>query len=340
MNIKEVAKQAKVSVATVSRVINHPELVREDTKDKVLRVMQRLNYSPNWFARSLNLSATNTIAVLVPTIESPFFQRLVAGIEAISNERKYTLILCHTNNDPVNERRHLEALIDRRVDGLIVTSTSLKHEELTKNYLKDIPNVFIGYDERHSFDSSCYISFEEAAFQMTLHLLSMNQAMKPKSFHLFLDERARTRSGNITRGVKRALAQEDITIEIDLIKNDMSAPYVRARNLIAKNELSRIILCSDDEIALAIMRAIHEAKHSVPLDFAIAGLSNSIFSVISSPPLTSMNQPAKKLGMVAGRLLFDKLDGDLSQQQVVLHTVMNIRRSCGNRKFIHELQEV
>lgn len=341
MNIKEVAKRAGVSVSTVSRVLNHPDLVREDTRKSIIKIMEELDYSPNWFARNLNLNVTHTLAILVPTIETPFYQRIVAGIEAIANERGYTLILCNTNNQPENERRHLSVLRDRKVDGLIITSTSLLPDVL-HNLLEDtIPHVFIGHDERYRFENSCYISFEEAGYRMTQHLVSMNSDKVNERLHVVLDDRSQSRTKKILIGAIQACYDENLA-EPKVIQcpNDMGAPYVIARNLIAKQELGQLILCSDDEMAFAIMKAIDEAGQSIPGHYAIAGLSNSIFSSISHPPLTSMDQPAKKLGMVAARLLFDLLDGLDQSEHVVLQSVMKIRRSCGNRKYIHELQEV
>ena len=341
MNIKEVARRAKVSVATVSRVLNHPDKVRPETRDAILRVIQEMEYTPNWFARNLNLKTTNTLAILIPTIESPLYQKMIAGIEAIANERNYTLILCNTNRDPATERRHLSALMDRKVDGLIMTSSSLSIEELNSLALDHMPHAVISQEDGYTTLNRCYINFEEGAYQMTRHLLDMNQEKKHQRVHLFLDSHSLSRNRTIIQGVSRALADATQQPATELYcPNDMNTPYVIARNLIRRNELERLIVCSDDEIALAIMRAIHEMGLTVPNDYAIVGLSNSIFASMAQPPLTSMEQPAKKLGMVAARLLFDEIDGDPARLPVILQSVMKIRRSCGNRKVIHELQEV
>ncbi len=103
MNIKEIAKAAGVSVATISRVLNHPEQVLPETREHVLSVMKACNYTPNWFARGLNLGRTNTIALLVPNVELQQFQQLISGVETVTRNKQYAVIFCHTGNDPALE---------------------------------------------------------------------------------------------------------------------------------------------------------------------------------------------------------------------------------------------
>ena len=114
MNIKEIARQAQVSVATVSRVLNHPELVQPETRAHILEVMARHNYTPNWFARRLNLARTNTIALLVPNIEGGINQKVVAGVESVATKKGSTVLLCSTHGRPEEEDRLLRMVFDRR----------------------------------------------------------------------------------------------------------------------------------------------------------------------------------------------------------------------------------
>ena len=122
MNIKEVAKAAGVSVATISRVLNHPEQVQPETKNHVLEVMQQLNYQPNWFARGLNIGKTGTIALLSPSIEDHGFLEIVAGVETIARRKDHTVLLCNTHGDAQEELKCLKMVLARQVDGIILAA--------------------------------------------------------------------------------------------------------------------------------------------------------------------------------------------------------------------------
>lgn len=98
MNIKEIAKRAGVSVATVSRVLNHPESVAPDTKERILNVIEESEYTPNWFARGLNFNKTNTIGLLIPNILNPSYMEIAKGVEDVSHQKDYTVLLCNAEN--------------------------------------------------------------------------------------------------------------------------------------------------------------------------------------------------------------------------------------------------
>lgn len=340
MNIKDIAKIAGVSVATISRVLNHPEVVQPDTRNHVLSVMKEHNYTPNWFARSLNLVRTHTLALMIPSIENDMFQRITAGVEEIAHKKGYTILLCNTHNDIKNEENYLNMIITRKVDGVIFATSTLDKKHISMLNNEKIPFVFIGRNEVFKDENSCYINFEDSAYKMTQHLIEMNH----NKIDLMIDESANSRSKYIIKGYEGAIKfyNKDMG-NIHFCKNSMEGGYLAVKKLIHLNQMPRAILTSDDEIAFGIMKAAREEDIDIPSKLAIAGFSNSPMCTLVLPELTSVEQPSKKLGMVAARMVFDLIeDVELASdttQEIILQSTIKIRRSCGNKKYIYELFE-
>ena len=177
------AKAAGVSVATISRVLNHPEQVQPETKTHVLAVMESLNYRPNWFARGLNLGKTGTIALVVPNIESRRYREILAGVETVALKKQHIVMLCNTHADPESEAEYLKMVVGRQVDGLILASPLLGGSQLNELLGSDLPWVHIAPAETGLCRNLCYINYEEGAYQMTTHLIKMGQ----KEITLLLD---------------------------------------------------------------------------------------------------------------------------------------------------------
>ena len=204
INIKEVAKAAGVSVATISRVLNHPEQVQPETKTHVLAVMESLNYRPNWFARGLNLGKTGTIALLVPNIESRRYREILSGVETVALKKQHIVMLCNTHADPEQEAEYLKMVVSRQVDGVIVASSMLAPAQLTTLIGPDQPWVHIGPGMGEACRNLCYINYEEGAYQMTTHLIKMGQT----EIALLLDEAPLTEMKQVTEGYRRALREQ------------------------------------------------------------------------------------------------------------------------------------
>jgi LacI family transcriptional regulator len=338
LNIKDIAKLAGVSVATVSRVLNHPEVVQLTTRDHVLKVMKEYNYTPNWFARSLNLDRTNTLALMIPNIENEMFQKITAGIEQIAHKKNYTILLCNTHNNIDTEEKYLDMIITRKVDGIIFATSTLSEKHIKDlNNLK-IPFVFIGKNDVFNKENTCYINFEESANKITHHLLEMNQ----DNIDLVIDESSNSKNRYIIKGYEKAMTSFNHKIgNIHYCKNSIEGGYLTAKRLINTGQLPKVIFASEDEIAFGIMKAAREEKINIPEELALSGFSNSPMGTLVVPELTSVDQPSKKLGMVAARMLFDLIeDVDFASdmtQEIILQSTIKIRKSCGNKKYIYEL---
>lgn len=338
MNIKEIAKAAGVSVATISRVLNHPEQVLPETREHVLSVMKACNYTPNWFARGLNLGRTNTIALLVPNVELQQFQQLISGVETVTRNKQYAVIFCHTGNDPALELEYLEMVHTRHIDGVIFAPSSLNRAQLAPFLSRGLPCVHVGRNRDAGFDTMCYIDHEEGAFRLTQHLLSLGHA----SLALLLDDKLHLEAEQIETGCRRALRGADAHLSVHACRSTIQDGFNAGHRILrGKEEPPRALIAFSDCQAFGVLKAAEDLGVPVPDRLALATLADSSMCAIVSPAITGMEQPSTRLGMLAARMLFDKIEGDdvesAAPQEVVLQPKLKIRRSCGNRKHIYEL---
>ena len=324
------AKAAGVSVATISRVLNHPEQVQPETKTHVLAVMESLNYRPNWFARGLNLGKTGTIALVVPNIESRRYREILAGVETVALKKQHIVMLCNTHADPESEAEYLKMVVGRQVDGLILASPLLEPCKLNALLGSDLPWVHIAPAETGLCRNLCYINYEEGAYQMTTHLIKMGQ----KEITLLLDEAPLAEMRQITAGYRRALSEHLPMARENILTctDDPRGGYFTAQKLLQNGTLPK---------AIGVLKVLLDEAIPIPERMALACLSDSATCSILEPPLTALEAPCKRLGMVAARMLFDNIEDsgedDYGPQEVILQPKLKIRRSCGNKKPIYEL---
>lgn len=339
MNIRKVAEVAGVSVATISRVLNHPEQVLPETRDHVLAVMKEQNYTPNWFARGLNLGTTKTIALLVPEIESETQQRIISGIETVARNKGYAVFFCNTHGDARIEEESLNMCENRRVDGIALVSSNILLERVLQTREAGIPCVHVGKNRNSGCDTLCYIDFEEGAYRLTRHLLSFGY----ESIGLVRNNAERQMSAQMEAGFASALRESQKAVDSKLYTRESSVQsgYLFAQQLIQQKMLPAALISAGDGQALGILKAAQDAGIPVPQQLALASMTDSPICGLVNPPVTALELPASKLGMAAGRLLFDSIENkDLElgvPQEMVLQPKLKIRRSCGNEKYIYEL---
>lgn len=341
MNIKEIAKTAGVSVATISRALNHPEQVLPETRERVLAIMREHDYTPNWFARGLNFGRTNTIALLVPSIENHLHRKLISGIETIARSKSYAVILCHTESNPERELEYLRMVKSRSIDGVICVSSTLDGQQLAALQSPHMPAVHVGRTGVPGFDALCYIDFEESAFRLTQHLLSLGR----RKLTLLADENLRGECEQIASGCARALASAPDAEPLAVLPCGSSVQdgYMTAQRMLQSPQTTgdEAILTFSDTQAFGVLKAANDARVAVPEQLAIASMMDSAMCTIVNPPVTSVELPGARLGMAAARMLFDVIENQElaveSPREIVLQPKLKIRRSCGNQKYIYEL---
>lgn len=326
--IKKVAREARVSVATISRVLNNSPLVKPATREKVLKVIKELGYFPNVFARGLSKNKTEIIGIVVPS--SPFlcsahyFNEILRGVESTASKSNYKLLL---NVDQSGfEKSQVIALFDQRqVDGIIVVAMPL--DALAKSGLEErnIPLVLIGV---HASKFNCvYADNVGGAVMAIQHLIDLGHRRIAALNGFMADSDAQERF----KGYKKALAKNNIEFREELVftGNFMQEDaYKVAKDLLKLKPLPTALFAANDQMAIGAMKAIKEGGMRIPLDISIVGFDDIDLASFVDPSLTTVKQPMFDIGRAAVKTLVAVIDEkQKSPTYKVLKTDLVIRQS-------------
>lgn len=340
MDIRQIAEKAGVSVATVSRVQNHPETVAQATRDKVQAIIDECNYTPNWFARGMNLGKADTIGVIVPNILNPSYMEIVKGINDIMSEMGYITVICDGGSNIENEEKSIDNLIKRNIDGLIIISSSISSEKLLYIKSKGIPIVSIGESNACKDIDTVKIDYEKSSYNATKHLIDIGYDK------IAIINGPKEKKENILRleGFKKALKNNNINIDKKYIlhsKLSLDEGYLLAKKLIKLENPPRAIYVTDDFLAFAVMSALRDNNIKIPEDIAVIGFDNMYISRMLQSQLTTVINPLHKQGVLGARLLIDIINNtgaeDIFTQEILLETKIKIRKSCGYGHKIGEM---
>lgn len=341
MNVREIAKLANVSIATVSRVINRPDVVLPETREHVLAIMREHNYAPALDNRkNKNITATNII-LMVPGGGGLVSQQLMSGLESVANRRNYTVFMCNSGNGAGPEERLLQAVLEQRTAGIVMVNTSLSPAAASMLQSAQTPLVMVGRKDTAIQYNTCYINYEEGAYRLVRHLLELGH----KKMLLLCGETERLIEQTVLQGARRAFFELQ-TPGCELLptvfcRSGVEGGYRAAAEILENRHLDAVF-ASNDDLAFGLMEALRERNIGVPSSLAVAGFSDSPAATVVEPKLTTVEQPNHKLGMVAARILFDLIDDDYPDsvpQEIVLLPKLKIRNSCGNKKPINTLFE-
>lgn len=339
MNIKEIARQAGVSVATVSRVLNHPETVAPKTRERILILMEQMDYKPNWFARGLNFNKTDTLALLIPNIHNPAFVEIAEGVESVANQKGYTVLLCITEGEVKKERQYIQTLINRHIDGVILVSSLLDSQDL--NYLKNqnVAVVLVGENNGNSPEPMVRIDCCDAAYRAVQHLLNCGH----KDIALIYGMTPVMENRNKIIGYRKALKEAGIPLRENYLveeDNTIEGGYLATRKLLSLNHRPRAIFTTSDLLAFGVIDALRDAELSIPEDVAVMGFDNIKMAGLMVPKLSTVAKPLHKMGLSGARLLLDVIEsrdnGNMIMREIILQSKLKIRKSCGHKERIKE----
>ncbi len=343
INIRELASLAGVSIATVSRVINNPQLVQPDTREHVLEVMRRVNYAPAWTVESRLSGRSRLITFLFSEKDYYFYSSIRDGLESIVGLRGYTVLYCPIEAEPQRRSQQLKTIFEQKLDGAIWALRDFHPEDIRMIDERQVPLVLARKYDSAPADryNCCYINFAEASYRMTRHLLEMGH----RRIGLMFENVSQQFMNSFCQGWERALREEQAPIEDDLLlnaPNTMQGGYTKAVELLERGEMPEAVFCASDEQAFGVLKAAHEKGVPVPERLAVAGFTDSPMSNLCDPELTTIDLPIYRLGIIAARMLFDVIEdtgSEVTPGEVVLQPKLRIRRSCGNEKPINVLFE-
>lgn len=324
-NIREVAQAAKVSVATVSRTLQMPEVVAPRTRSRVLAAIDRLGYKPNAQARMLRTARTHVIVALVPDISNPFFAEVIRGIEQVAHHNGYSVLLGDTQHSRIREQAYSDLLATKQADGLI---TLLPHVPKISG-ITHFPIVNACEYVKDKSVSSVYVDNVAAAREAVDYLMTLGHRKiafvtgtmhSPISIDRDQGYEQALLAGGITRD-RTLTATGDFTVE-----SGVRAVEV----LLAQQRRFTAVFCSNDEMAIGALRAIKSAGLRVPEDVSVVGFDDIRFARYMDPPLTTVAQPKGDLGREAMNMLLEILRGiGVPARKRILPTQLVIRGSTG-----------
>lgn len=328
--MKQVADQAEVSVATVSRVINKTGYVSPDLEERVQAAMRMLKYQPSALARSLRRQQTQTIGVLIPQLDQPFFSTLAFAIEKALFPHEYRTLICSAEEDPEKENAYTEIMLRQRVDGVIMVPTGLSASNLRLLLEKNVPVVLVDRDLPDIQVNRVLVSNFEGAHNAMSYLLGLGHR------HIGVigaPEYSQAMQARVA-GTKQALHDFDIDPDPDLLVmgslQQFDMGYQSARRLLQRTPRPTAIFALMDVIAIGVMHAAAEAGLRIPQDLSIMGFDDISLAAYSVPTLSSVAQPIYQIGEVAIRLLLKHIQQrDLPTETIRLDTHLQVRQSTG-----------
>lgn len=327
-SIKDVAKEAGVSIATVSRVLNDVNVVNEETKKKVQEAIKKLGYRPNIIARSLKTQRTKTIGILVPDISSQFYPEVVRGAEDVANIYDYNVMLCNSDFDLEKEKEYLKVMREKMVDGLIYMSSYLDKEMLELIKELQVTTVLVESKDEEGKLPSVTIDGVQAAYEGTKYLIE-----KGNKNVAFIGTHRHNPNAWAIRfdGYIKALKEAGIEPNEDIMYfNDLKSKtgYDGVESMLKKSKFDAIF-CSSDEIAMGAINSLRDQGIRVPEDVDVVGFNDIYTASIFYPKLTTVSQPMYDMGSVAMRLLI-KLIGKnpVEEKHFILPHDLIKRDSC------------
>lgn len=318
VTIYDVAREAGVSMATVSRVVNGNPNVKPLTRKKVLGAIERLGYRPNAVARGLASKKTTTVGVIIPDISSLFFSELARGIEDIATMYKYNIILCNSDQRLEKELQLINTLLEKQVDGLLFMGAEIKEDHLQAFTSSSVPTVLAATRDADNKLPSVSIDHFQAAYDATQALIERGHRRIAMITGPLSDP-----LGGLMRfeGYKQALADAGIELQEELVA---AGNYFYESGLSTMKKFLQLeqpptaVFASSDEMAIGAIHAVQDSGLSVPKDMEVIGHDNIRLTEMVRPRLTSVVQPMYDIGAVAMRLLTKYMNNEHVEEHVVL----------------------
>jgi len=325
--ILDVARLAQVSTATVSRVINSPDTVREKTREKVLRAMKMCNYKYNALARGFATKKSNTIGLIIPSINNPVFAESTLGVQEYAEQKQIKVILGNTSYKITQEESLINALRESQVDGLIITTTNPKGEIIKSLVDEEVPFVLLFSTVKTGPISAVGVDNYRGGYEATEHLISLGHrqiGMIAGSFSVT------DRSYHRWHGYRQCLKDNGIPYNKNLLvqtEYSLSGGRNSIKQLLKQDLPPSAVFCSNDYIALGAIKGARETGLSLPEELSIVGFDDMPTASYMVPALTTIRQPAYEMGRRACELLLQKMENPDKPEQHMLETKLVVRES-------------
>ena len=325
-NIRDVARLAGVSVATVSRALSNPEKVSPESLEKVHKAIAEVSYRPNMLARNFRSARAYAVVVLVPDIANPFYSLFIRALEDRAHQKGYAVLLGDTRGTPERELEYIRRVETRLADGIVQLRPS--SEKSQNNIPPDVPCVNACGCE-YTTGPAIRIDNRAAARSMVEYLISLGH----KRIGVISGLKDNPHAIDRLEGYKEALAAAGIPFEKELIAEGdftMWSGLNAAFQFCNMKNRPTAIFSMNDEMAIGAMQTLKNQGFKIPDDISVTGFDDIAYAKYSDPALTTISQPAEEMGKMAMDMLLKVIEGEpLSQRECVLPTEFIIRKSTG-----------
>ncbi len=312
----DVAKQAGVSVATVSRVLNDAPHVSPAVRRQVLRAIRKLNYQPNRTAQRLRAKQSKVLGLIISDIQNPFFTAVVRGIEDVAHQAGYSLVLCNSDEDPDKEKLYINVMRAEAVAGVILASASEAKPHASDLLAQNIPVVAIDRQIKSRRIDSVLAANEQGACDAVTHLINLGHTC------IGYVGLPLTRTPGIERlkGYERALREHKLPVvraRIRIANAKQLGGHDSALDLLVQQPCITALFVANNLMTLGALNAIRERGLEIPRDISVVGFDDVPWATLLQPPLTTIAQPTYELGQKAAARLLERLK---NPEQPVVHT--------------------
>lgn len=326
VNIKQVADELGVSPATVSRALSHPQLLRAETRERVLEAIDRLGYQPNLIARDLRLRESRLVFVVVPSL-SPFFLEVFRGVERGARESGYAVLMGHSERDPEREQLFLDQVASRRADGVILVTSAEPGAMATRK--RAMPPVIAALE---SIDGQNFptvrVDHRKASMDATNHLLALGHR---RIAHIAGPEKAPMAIHRL-EGFQAAMTAAGLDPQAyPTLSGNFTVAFGQEamERLLSCNPPPTAVFAANDEMAVGAIQTIKRVGLQVGRDISVIGFDDQRIASLYEPSLTTIKVPTEEMGYRSMLSLWDVLRGRPTEEDMVLPTSLIIRSTTG-----------
>jgi DNA-binding LacI/PurR family transcriptional regulator len=332
VNIGDVAKQAKVSKTTVSRILNgNYAHTTEVTRKRVLQAIKDLDYRPNALAKGLKSMRTNVIGIMLSNLKNPFWSTVLEGVEDTCHDLGYNLMICNSNENPEMEEEYIKEFQMRQVDGMIMNPTCRNPQIYEKLAVEKYPLVVVNRRMPNLNTYNVLVDNVKGAHIAVNHLLKNGR--KKVAVCVYKNPYVSTWKERI-EGYQKAILSNGFTLEDCIIleieqRGDTQKESIM--RLISKYPGIDAVFSTNNMITLELVGAIKEMGLKIPEDIAVVSYDETIWAKHLDPPITTINQPGYRMGQMAAQHLIEMITADVKPEPktVMLEPELIVRKSCG-----------
>src|SRR2546430_1400001 len=336
MDIREIAKRAKVSTATVSRAINRVPTVDPQLAKRVWRVVEELGYYPNTQARALVSGKTRIFGLIVSEITNPFFPEIVQSFEDIAVQHNYEILLTSTVHDPKRMEMSVRRMLERRVEGVAILTFGMEDSLFDGLRFRKVPLVFVDVAPPVARISNIKINYGRGIRQAVQHLAALRHTRIA-----FVAGPSRLRSALArTEAFKTSMAEIGLLPEVIVTGDHTMEGGMRALvELLGARDQPTAVVCSNDMTAIGVMREAYDHGITIPNDVSIVGFDDIRLAQFMTPPLTTVQMSQKELAQIAFRALLDEVGREsrsTQKSEYELITSLILRRSTAMARPLND----